>query len=171
MTGQRTPDVIIGRAERTFSCSVSTLYRRFKTGEFNVLHLPMQGKRKPNGYKEKRGKQVKASGITNYKTVFITPFDHAYFYPEATRLNLKLIFDADSGRILGGQAFGEKGVDKRMGELSVAITGNLTVFDLPDLELPYSPPYSTTRDPLNIAGYVAINQMTNIVETIKASDD
>ncbi|BDP76561.1 hypothetical protein EfmAA242_07890 [Enterococcus faecium] len=51
-----TPDVIIGRAERTFSCSVSTLYRRFKTGEFNVLHLPMQGKRKPNGYKEKRGK-------------------------------------------------------------------------------------------------------------------
>lgn len=43
------PDVIIGRAERTFSCSVSTLYRRFKTGEFNVLHLPMQGKRKPNG--------------------------------------------------------------------------------------------------------------------------
>ena len=47
-----TPDVIIGRAERTFSCSVSTLYRRFKTGEFNVLHLPMQGKRKPNGYKE-----------------------------------------------------------------------------------------------------------------------
>ena len=113
---------------------------------------------------------LKASGITNYKTVFITPFDHAYFYPEATRLNLKLIFDADSGRILGGQAFGEKGVDKRMGELSIAITGNLTVFDLPDLELPYSPPYSTTRDPLNIAGYVAINQMTNIVETIKASD-
>ncbi|BDP72344.1 IS30 family transposase [Enterococcus faecium] len=53
-----TPDVIIGRAERTFSCSVSTLYRRFKTGEFNVLHLPMQGKRKPNGYKEKRGKQA-----------------------------------------------------------------------------------------------------------------
>uniref|UniRef100_UPI00237A4B83 FAD-dependent oxidoreductase n=1 Tax=Enterococcus lactis TaxID=357441 RepID=UPI00237A4B83 len=104
------------------------------------------------------------------KTVFITPFDHAYFYPGATRLNLKLIFDADSGRILGGQAFGEKGVDKRMGELSVAITGNLTVFDLPDLELPYSPPYSTTRDPLNIAGYVAINQMTNIVETIKAGD-
>lgn len=113
---------------------------------------------------------LQAAGITNYKTIFITPFDHAYFYPGATRLNLKLIFDADTGRILGGQAVGEKGVDKRMGELSVAITGNLTVFDLPDLELPYSPPYSTTRDPLNIAGYVAINQMTNVVETIKASD-
>lgn len=113
---------------------------------------------------------LKAAGITNYKSVFVTPFDHAYFYPGAKRLNLKIIFDAASGKILGGQAVGEKGVDKRMGELSVAITGNLTIFDLPDLELPYSPPYSTTRDPLNIAGYVAINQMTNVVETIKAAD-
>lgn len=67
---------------------------------------------------------LKNAGITNYKSIFITPFDHAYFYPGATRLNLKIIFDADSGRILGGQAVGEKGVDKRMGELSVAITGN-----------------------------------------------
>ena len=62
-----TPDVIIGRAERTFSCSVSTLYRRFKTGEFNVLHLPMQGKRKPNGYKEKRGKQAFKEIFLNVK--------------------------------------------------------------------------------------------------------
>ena len=113
---------------------------------------------------------LKNAGITNYKSIFITPFDHAYFYPGATRLNLKIIFDADSGKILGGQAVGEKGVDKRMGELSVAITGNLTVFDLPDLELPYSPPYSTTRDPLNIAGYVAINQLTNVIDTIKVED-
>ena len=113
---------------------------------------------------------LKNAGITNYKSIFITPFDHAYFYPGATRLNLKIIFDAETGRILGGQAVGEKGVDKRMGELSVAITGNLTVFDLPDLELPYSPPYSTTRDPLNIAGYVAINQLTNVVDTIKIED-
>ncbi|MHC5373308.1 FAD-dependent oxidoreductase [Enterococcus sp. LJL120] len=113
---------------------------------------------------------LKAVGITNYKTIFITPFDHAYFYPGATRLNLKLIFDADSGKILGGQAVGEKGVDKRIGELSVAITGNLSVFDLPDLELPYSPPYSTTRDPLNTAGYVAINQLSNVAATIKLAD-
>ena len=59
---------------------------------------------------------LKASGITNYKTSFYHSFDHAYFYPEATRFKSKADFDADSGRILGGQAFGEKGVDKRMGE-------------------------------------------------------
>ncbi|TKL86379.1 IS30 family transposase, partial [Enterococcus faecium] len=58
---------IIGRAERSFSCSVSTLYRRFKTGELNVLHLPMQGKRKPNGYKEKRGKQAYKRNISQPK--------------------------------------------------------------------------------------------------------
>ncbi|HGF7452889.1 TPA: IS30 family transposase, partial [Enterococcus faecium] len=74
-----TPDVIIGRAERTFSCSVSTLYRRFKTGEFNVLHLPMQGKRKPNGYKEKCGKQAFKRNISERKkdyVVFEEEFGH-----------------------------------------------------------------------------------------------
>ncbi|BDP83884.1 IS30 family transposase [Enterococcus faecium] len=76
---RQTPDVIIGRAERTFSCSVSTLYRRFKTGEFNVLHLPMQGKRKPNGYKEKRGKQAFKRNISERKkdyVVFEEEFGH-----------------------------------------------------------------------------------------------
>ena len=74
-----TSDVIIGRAERTFSCSVSTLYRRFKTGEFNVLHLPMQGKRKPNGYKEKRGKQAFKRNISEREkdyVVFEEEFGH-----------------------------------------------------------------------------------------------
>ncbi|WP_137598055.1 FAD-dependent oxidoreductase [Paucilactobacillus kaifaensis] len=110
------------------------------------------------------------AGISNYKTIFITPFDHAYFYPSASRLNLKIIFEENTGKILGGQAVGENGVDKRIGELSVAITGNLTIFDLPDLELPYSPPYSTTRDPLNTAGYVAINQISNTANTIKLTE-
>ena len=119
------------------------------------------------GYTENMLQRV---GITNYKTIFITPFDHAYFYPDAKRLNLKIIFEEETGKILGGQAVGERGVDKRIGELSVAITGKLTVHDLPALELPYSPPYSTTRDPLNTAGYVAINQLNKIAETIKVSE-
>ncbi|MFL2030401.1 FAD-dependent oxidoreductase [Loigolactobacillus zhaoyuanensis] len=113
---------------------------------------------------------LKAAGITNYKTVLITPFDHAHFYPGAKRLNLKLIFEAETGKILGAQAVGERGADKRIGEISAAITGKLTVFDLPDLELPYSPPYSMTRDPVNTAGYVAINQLNNTIVTIKLAD-
>lgn len=109
-------------------------------------------------------------GKTDYKTVLITPFSHAYFFPGATRVNFKLIFEDKTGKILGGQAVGEKGIDKRISELSVAISGGLTVYDLPDLEMPYSPPYSATRDVLNTAGYVAINQLTNVVTTIKAAD-
>ena len=109
-------------------------------------------------------------GVTNYKTVFITPYDHAYFYPDADRVNFKLIFEDGTGKILGGQAVGKHGIDKRISQLSVAITGNLSVFDLPALEIPYSPPYSSTRDILNIAGYVAINQLTNKFNSIKLTD-
>ncbi len=113
---------------------------------------------------------LKQAGIANYKTVFITPFDHAYFFPNADRVNFKLIYEDKTGKILGGQAVGRNGIDKRISQLSVAITGNLTVFDLPALEIPYSPPYSSTRDVLNIAGYVAINQLTHQTDTINASD-
>ncbi|MCH4163967.1 MAG: FAD-dependent oxidoreductase [Lentilactobacillus diolivorans] len=119
------------------------------------------------GYTEQSLKQL---GITNYQTVFITPFDHAYFYPNADRVNLKLIYENKTGKILGGQAVGRNGIDKRIGQLSAAITGNLTAFDLPQLEIPYSPPYSATRDVLNIAGYIAINQQTNQYETVNVSD-
>ncbi|WP_283680029.1 FAD-dependent oxidoreductase [Lentilactobacillus sp. Marseille-Q4993] len=113
---------------------------------------------------------LKAKGVSNYKTVFITPFDHAYFYPGADRVNFKLLYEDKTGKILGGEAIGTQGVDKRISQLSVAITGNLSVFDLPALEIPYSPPYSSTRDVLNIAGYVAMHSLTDGVETIKESD-
>lgn len=119
------------------------------------------------GYSEQT---LQAVGITDYATLFITPFDHAFFYPNAKRLNIKLIYDSDSGKIYGGQFVGENGVDKRAGELSAAITGGLTVDDLPGIELPYSPPYSAPRDPLNMAGYVAINQRSQ-AETIVNFDD
>ncbi|MBU9790154.1 FAD-dependent oxidoreductase [Lentilactobacillus sp. G22-6] len=118
------------------------------------------------GYTESALKQL---GITNYKTVFITPYDRAYFFPNADRVNFKLIYEEKTGKLLGGQAVGKHGIDKRIAELSVAITGNLTAFDLPALEIPYSPPYSSTRDVLNIAGYVAIRELTNRSKTVKVS--
>ncbi|MDO4680454.1 MAG: FAD-dependent oxidoreductase [Aerococcus sp.] len=115
------------------------------------------------GYTES---MLQQAGITDYDTVLITPFDHAYFYPGASRITFKLLFDPKTGRLYGGQAYGKEGVDKRIAELSVAISGNLTVWDLPQLELPYSPPYSATRDVLNVVGYVAINHIQNRVENV-----
>lgn len=89
--------------------------------------------------------------------------------PKCRSVNFKLIYEEKTGKLLGGQAVGKHGIDKRIAELSVAITGNLTAFDLPALEIPYSPPYSSTRDVLNIAGYVAIRELTNKSKIVKAS--
>lgn len=110
---------------------------------------------------------LKQLGVKNYDYVLITPFDHAFFYPDANRLNIKLIFEKDTGKILGGQFVGHEGVDKGAGELSTAIAGGLSVRALPNLELPYSPPYSSTRDPLNVAGYVAINRLSQLSNTVR----
>lgn len=109
------------------------------------------------GYTEQ---SLQAAGITDYESLFITPFDHAYFYPNAKRLNIKLIYVPSTGKILGGQFVGENGVDKRAGELSAAIAGGLTINDLPGIELPYSPPYSAPRDPLNMQGMLASINVT-----------
>lgn len=119
------------------------------------------------GYSEQT---LQAAGVTNYASLFVTPFDHAYFYPNAKRLNIKLLYEPDTGKILGGQFVGENGVDKRSGELSTAITGGLTIDELPGVELPYSPPFSAPRDPLNMAGYVGINQRQQANQTVKYSD-
>lgn len=115
------------------------------------------------GYSESMLQHV---GITDYDSILITPFDHAFFYPNAQRLNLKLTYHKTTGQIFGGQFVGYEDVDKRAGELATAIAGGLTVADLPSLELPYSPPYSSTRDPLNVAGYVALNRMQQLANTV-----
>ena len=82
---------------------------------------------------------------------------HAGYYPDATVMAIKLIFSPGTGKILGSQIVGRDGVDKRIDVIATAIHGNMTVFDLEELELAYAPPYSSAKDPVNIAGYVAGN--------------
>jgi len=82
---------------------------------------------------------------------------HADYYPDASTMAIKLIFTPGTGRILGAQIVGRDGVDKRIDVLATAIHGNMTVYDLEELELAYAPPYSSAKDPVNIAGYVAVN--------------
>lgn len=111
-------------------------------------------------------KTLKRIGI-NYKVVHIHPSSHAGYYPGANPISLKLIFDEKSGRIFGAQAVGKDGVDKRIDVLATAIKGNLTVFDLTELELSYAPPFSSAKDPVNMAGYVASNMIDEEVETVQ----
>ncbi len=92
-----------------------------------------------------------------YRRIYVHPADHATYYPGAHAISLKLLFDPESGRILGAQAVGEAGVDKRIDVLAVAQRAGMTVFDLEDLELCYAPPFGSAKDVVNMAGFVASN--------------
>ena len=92
-----------------------------------------------------------------YQRIYVHPADHATYYPGAHAISLKLLFDPKDGRILGAQAVGLAGVDKRIDVIAVAQRAGLTVFDLEDLELCYAPPFGSAKDPVNMAGFVASN--------------
>ena len=92
-----------------------------------------------------------------YEKSFTHSSSHAGYYPEALPLSLKLIFSPDSGKILGAQIVGYDSVDKRIDIIATAIRAGMTVYDLEKLELAYAPPYSSAKDPVNMAGYVASN--------------
>lgn len=92
-----------------------------------------------------------------YRRIYVYPPDHATYYPGAHPITLKLLFDPKDGRILGAQAVGVAGVDKRIDVIAVAQRAGLTVFDLEDLELCYAPPFGSAKDPVNMAGFVAAN--------------
>ncbi|MFS1514311.1 CoA-disulfide reductase [Chengkuizengella sp. SCS-71B] len=94
-----------------------------------------------------------------YHVVHVHPLSHAGYYPGAKPISLKLIFK-DDGKILGAQAFGEEGVDKRIDVLATTIRLGGTIYDLTELELCYAPPFSSAKDPVNMAGYVAENILT-----------
>ncbi len=90
-----------------------------------------------------------------YRKIYIHPAHHAGYYPGAEAMVLKLLFHPKTGRILGAQAVGGTGVDKRIDVLAVAIQAEMTVFDLEEMELAYAPQYGSAKDPINMAGFVA----------------
>jgi NADPH-dependent 2,4-dienoyl-CoA reductase/sulfur reductase-like enzyme/rhodanese-related sulfurtransferase len=103
------------------------------------------------GASEKTLRRVKRP----YRKVYVHPTHHAGYYPGAEAMTLKLLFDPESGRVLGAQAVGGAGVDKRIDVLAVAIQAGMNVFDLEEMELAYSPQYGSAKDPVNMAGFVA----------------
>jgi NADPH-dependent 2,4-dienoyl-CoA reductase/sulfur reductase-like enzyme/peroxiredoxin family protein/rhodanese-related sulfurtransferase/TusA-related sulfurtransferase len=103
-----------------------------------------------------------------YDKVYVHPASHASYYPGASPLSLKLLFDPQDGKILGAQAIGSEGVDKRLDVLAVAIRAGLTVRDLRDMELCYAPPYGSAKDPINYAGFVATNVLDGDVASCHA---
>ena len=101
-------------------------------------------------------KALKKAGRA-YEKVYVHPANHAGYYPGASQISLKLLFDPGTGKILGAQAVGGPGVDKRIDVLATALRAGMTVEDLSELELAYAPPYGSAKDPVNYAGFVASN--------------
>jgi CoA-disulfide reductase len=110
-------------------------------------------------------KTLKKLGVP-YEAIHIHPGSHAGYYPGAFPVSLKLTFNPEDGAIYGVQGVGRDGVDKRIDVIATAIKGGLTVYDLPELELAYAPPFSSAKDPVNMLGYVAANVADGILKNV-----
>lgn len=119
------------------------------------------------GWSEKR---LRAAGRA-YRSVTVNDNHHAGYYPGAKPLLLKLLWAPESGRVLGAQVAGFLGVDKRIDVLATAITGELTIDDLAQLEQAYAPPFGAAKDIVNLAGFAACNARDGLVTPIDAIPD
>ena len=99
----------------------------------------------------------------DYESLIITQNSHTGYYPGAKPMTLKLLWVPETGKLLGAQIVGREGVDKRIDTLGVALRLGATAADLKELELAYAPPYSSAKDPVNMAGFVAENIRTGLV--------
>ena len=106
-------------------------------------------------------KTLRSMGIwdqpASFEKIYLHPGHHVGYYPGASPINLKLIFSREDGRVVGAQAIGREGVEKRIDVISMAIQKNATVFDLEEAELCYAPQFGSAKDPVNIAGMIAAN--------------
>jgi NADPH-dependent 2,4-dienoyl-CoA reductase/sulfur reductase-like enzyme/rhodanese-related sulfurtransferase len=115
------------------------------------------------------GKAIASTGLTEkalrrhgdiaFGVVYLHPNDHSGYYPGAERISLKLLFRIPDGRVLGAQAVGGNGVDKRIDVIAMAIQHDATVFDLEEAELCYAPQFGSAKDPVNLAGMIASNSL------------
>lgn len=127
-----------------------------KTGEITVACV---------GLSERSIKQQKIP----YRKIYTHPGNSAAYYPGGTMLHIKLMFGED-GRILGAQVVGAKGVDKRIDVVSAAMASGRTVYDLADLELSYSPPYNSAKDPVNFLGMIAEDLRDGLTDLLYPED-
>ncbi|MGP4052198.1 FAD-dependent oxidoreductase [Streptomyces sp. 2A115] len=149
--GRLVADAIAGREVRARAATGTAVVRVFELTAAAT------------GWNEKR---LRAAGRP-YQAVHLHPGSHAGYYPGASPIALKVLFDPRDGRILGAQAVGADGVDKRIDVIATAMAGGLTAPDLADLELAYAPPYGAAKDPVNMAGMIAENLATGTARTLQ----
>ncbi|HSR87381.1 MAG TPA: FAD-dependent oxidoreductase, partial [Pontiella sp.] len=152
-----------GRIAAENICGRDTVYRHTQgTAICKVFDLAIG----MTGLSEKTARRLKIP----YEKVYVHPMSHASYYPGAQPLTLKMLFAPDTGRILGAQAVGADGIDKRIDVLAAAVRACLTVYDLEEMELSYAPPYGSAKDPINYAGFAAANALRGDVSLCHAED-
>ena len=112
---------------------------------------------------------AKKAGL-NADTVILSPMSHAGYYPGGKLMTMKVVFETGTYRLLGAQIVGYEGVDKRIDVLAAAIHAGLTAVQLKDLDLAYAPPYSSAKDPVNMAGFMVENLAKGVVKQFRAED-
>ena len=122
------------------------------------------------GMSEKALSRLDKKRGEDYDVVFAHPSNHAGYYPGATTVTIKLIYEKPSGRVLGAQAIGRDGTDKRIDVIAMAIQMKATVFDLEEAELCYAPPFGSAKDPVNIVGFMAANSLRGLTRPIHVAD-
>lgn len=139
--GRRVADHIAGRASHPVASLGTAIVK-----VFDVVAATA-------GWNERR---LQAAGRP-YRAIHSHPYDHATYFPGATQMAAKLIFDPGDGTILGAQIVGQNGVDKRIDVIATAMASGMAAGGLADLELAYAPPFSSAKDPVNLLGYMAEN--------------
>ena len=113
--------------------------------------------------------QLKAKGI-KYEKIYLTPSNHASYYPGSTLLTIKFLFNKETYDILGAQIIGENGADKRIDIIASMMKFKIKAYQLKDLELAYAPPFGSAKDPINMIGYMVENLKNGLVEQFYVED-
>lgn len=111
-------------------------------------------------------RKLKAAG-KSFQAIHTHPGSHAGYYPGSTSMHIKLIYDPQTLLILGAQAVGQEGVDKRVDVIATAMRAGMQVSELADLELCYAPPFGSAKDPINMLGYIADNMINGSSKTVQ----
>lgn len=147
-----------GRIVADNICGIDSVYKGTQgTGILKCFDLTVAC----TGVTEEKAKHL---GL-NYDKSYTYSGSHASYYPGAVNMSVKIVFDKDNGRLLGAQVVGYDGADKRIDVFATALRAGMTIYDLTNLELAYAPPFSSAKDPVNMAGYVAENILTGKTKT------
>jgi len=169
MTGKPALIPLAGPANRQGRIAVDNIYglkREYRDTQGSAVCKVFDLTFAMTGLSEKQA----VKNAVRYDKVYVHPANHASYYPGATSISVKMIYDPDTGRVLGAQAVGLDGVEKRIDVFAVAIRAGMTVYDLEEMELCYAPPYGSAKDPVNYAGFVAANLLRGHSEHFHANE-